>query len=316
MNPRPLGRSGLVIPPLVLGGNVFGWTVDANRAFVLLDAFIEAGLRMVDTADSYSHWVPGNQGGESETIIGRWLAQGGERRERALIATKVGKQPGLQGLAPATIRKAVEGSLRRLGVERIDLLYAHMDDGEVPLEDSLGAFAQLIEEGKLRAIGASNYGALRLAEALAASARFDLPRYEVIQPEYNLMERHAYEDGLEALARTENLGVLGYYALASGFLSGKYRREEDLASGAARTHAVRKYLNGRGLRVLAALDEVAAAHAASPAQIALAWLLARPGFSAPIASATSLAQLGEMVAATRLELAADEISRLDAASAD
>jgi len=314
MNHRPLGRSGLSIAPLVLGGNVFGWNVDEATAFRLLDAFVEAGLNMVDTADTYSSWVPGNQGGESETIIGRWLAQGGGRRERVLIATKVGKWARHPGLAPDTIRAACEESLRRLKVDEIDLYFAHEDDADVPLAETLGAFSRLIEEGKVRAIGASNYDAARLAEALSESARHGLPRYEALQPEYNLLERRDYESGLEPMAREHGLGVVGYYGLASGFLTGKYRSEADLGKSRTRSSAARKYLDARGLGVLAALDEVAARRNATPAQVALAWLIARPGFTAPIASATSVAQLDELVGAAGLELAPADIERLDAAS--
>jgi aryl-alcohol dehydrogenase-like predicted oxidoreductase len=314
MGKRPLGRSGLDIAPLALGGNVFGWSADAATSFQVLDAFVDAGLNLIDTADVYPAWAPGNRGGESETIIGDWLAQGG-RRDRVVIATKVGKWAPHRGLAPATIQAAAEESLRRLRVDTIDLYFAHEDDPSVPLADTLGAFARLIEQGKVRAIGASNYGAARLAEALAVSAEHGLPRYEVVQPEYHLLARKAYESELEPLVRREQLGVVSYYALASGFLTGKYRSEADLGKSTARAAAVRKYLNGHGLRVLATLDDVAQRHAATPAQVALAWLIARPGLSAPIASATSVAQVEELAGATRLRLDAADIERLDAASA-
>ena len=314
MGKRPLGRSGLDIAPLALGGNVFGWSADAATSFKVLDAFVDAGLNLIDTADVYPAWAPGNRGGESETIIGDWLAQGG-RRDRVVIATKVGKWAPHRGLAPATIQAAAEESLRRLRVDTIDLYFAHEDDPSVPLADTLGAFARLIEQGKVRAIGASNYGAARLAEALAVSAEHGLPRYEVVQPEYHLLARKAYESELEPLVRREQLGVVSYYALASGFLTGKYRSEADLGKSTARAAAVRKYLNGHGLRVLATLDDVAQRHAATPAQVALAWLIARPGLSAPIASATSVAQVEELAGATRLRLDAADIERLDAASA-
>jgi aryl-alcohol dehydrogenase-like predicted oxidoreductase len=314
MDHRPLGRSGLSIAPLVLGGNVFGWNVDEATAFRLLDAFVDAGLNLVDTADTYSSWAPGNQGGESETIIGRWLAQGGGRRERVLIATKVGKWARHKGLAPDTIRAACEDSLRRLQVDEIDLYFAHEDDSRVPLAETLGAFSRLVEEGKVRAIGASNYSAARLADALAESAAHDLPRYEVVQPEYNLLERAGYEAELEPMARERELGVIGYYGLASGFLTGKYRSEADLGKSRTRASAARRYLDPRGLGVLAALDEVAGEHRATPAQVALAWLIARPGFTAPIASATSPAQLEELLGAVSLELTSANIQRLDAAS--
>ncbi len=316
MHLRPLGRSPLRVAPLAFGGNVFGWSADAATSFALLDAFVDAGFSLVDTADVYSAWAPGNAGGESENLIGRWLAQGGGRRERVVVATKVGKWPPQRGLSPANIQAAAEASLRRLGVETIDLYQAHEDDPSVPLEDTLGAFARLIEQGKVRAIGASNYSAERLAQALDVAERHGLPRYETLQPEYNLYDRAGYEAALEPLARERGLGVINYYALASGFLSGKYRGRNDLGKSAARARAVERYLDARGMRILAALDEVAAAHAgATPAQVALAWLMARPSISAPIASATSLAQLRELVAAARLALAAEEIAALDAASA-
>ena len=313
MNRRPLGRSGLSIPPLVLGGNVFGWTVDEAGAFAVLDAFVDAGLSMIDTADVYPAWVPGNEGGESETLIGNWLAQGG-RRDKVVIATKVAKWSRHPGLAPATIRAAAEESLARLRIDTIDLYFAHEDDPSVPLEDTLGAFARLIEEGKVRAIGASNYPAARLAEALETSAKHGLPRYEVVQPEYNLVSRKDYETQLEPLVREHGLGVVPYYALASGFLTGKYRTQEDLGSNPARAHGAGRHLNGHGLRVLAALDDVAPRHAPVPAEVAQAWLMARPGITAPIASATSVAQVQELAGATALRLSGDDLQALDAAS--
>lgn len=314
MNLRPLGRSNLSIAPLVLGGNVFGWSADEARSFEVLDAFADAGLTLIDTADVYPAWVPGNQGGESETIIGRWLARSG-KRDHVQIATKVAKWPQRPGLSPRNIEAAADDSLRRLGIDTIDLYFAHEDDAGVPLADTLGAFARLIERGKVRAIGASNYSAPRLAEALAVSAQHNLPRFEVVQPEYNLVARKDYESALEPLVQREQLGVVCYYALASGFLSGKYRSEADLGKSAARAGAVGKFLNGHGLRVLAALDDVAKRHGATPAQVALAWLIARPSITAPIASATSAAQVAELAGAVKLRLDADDIARLDAASA-
>lgn len=314
MSRRSLGRSGLTVAPLALGGNVFGWSVDEAQSFAVLDAFVDADLDLIDTADCYSAWAPGNQGGESETIIGNWLAKTG-KRDQVVIATKVAKWAQRKGLAPANIQAAAEESLRRLKIDTIDLYFAHEDDPSVPLADTLGAFARLIEQGKVRAIGASNYGAARLAEALAVSAEHGLPRYEVLQPEYNLVARTGYEAELEPLARREELGVVGYYALASGFLTGKYRSEADLGKSAAREKAVGRYLNGHGLRVLAALDDVAARHDATPAQVALAWLIARPGFSAPIAGATSAAQVTELAGAVRLRLDAADLARLDETSA-
>ena len=315
MHTRPLGHSSLAVAPLAFGGNVFGWSADEKRSFELLDAFVDAGFNLVDTADVYSAWVPGNRGGESETIIGKWLAQGGGRRDKLVIATKVAKWAEHPGLSPMNIRQAVESSLKRLQTDHIDLYQAHEDDASVPLAETLGAFGRLIEEGKVRAIGASNYGADRLADALAVSKQHNLPRYETVQPEYNLVSRAGYEAELEPLARRENLGVIPYYALASGFLTGKYRSAADLSKSAARSGAVKKFLNPKGLGVLAALDEVAAAHRATPAQVALAWMMARPGLTAPIASATSVEQLRELLGAAELVLGADEIAALDHASA-
>jgi aryl-alcohol dehydrogenase-like predicted oxidoreductase len=314
MEKRKIGNTDVAIAPLVLGGNVFGWSADEAASFAVLDAFAAEGLTCIDTADTYSGWVPGNSGGESETIIGRWLDKRG-KRDDVVIATKVGKWSERRGLSPANIAAAAEDSLKRLGVECIDIYFAHEDDASVPLEDTLGAFSRLIESGKVRAIGASNYSGMRLAEALALSAKHGLPRYEVVQPEYNLVARKAYEKDIEPVVRREKLGVVCYYALASGFLSGMYRGEADLGKSAARGGAVGKYLNAHGLRVLAALDTIAAAHRATPAQVALAWLIARPSVTAPIASATSVEQVRDIAAATRLTLAADEIAELDAASA-
>ncbi len=310
---RPLGRSGIDVAPLAFGGNVFGWSADAATSFRLLDRYTDAGFNLVDTADMYSSWVPGNSGGESEAIIGDWLRRS-RRRERVVIATKVAKWAKRPGLAPANIRAACDESLRRLGVERIDLYQAHEEDPTVPIEETLGAFARLIEDGKVRAIGASNYSAKALGDALEASRRHGLPRYETLQPEYNLYARAGYESELEPLARTEELGVIGYYSLASGFLSGKYRNGADLARSKARGGDVAKYLDARGLRILAKLDEVAGRRAATPAQVALAWLIARPGVSAPIVSATSVAQLDEVLAAADLTLSGIDIAEIDAAS--
>ncbi len=314
MHKRPLGKSSLSIAPLAFGGNVFGWSADEKRSFELLDAFVDAGFNLVDTADVYSAWVPGNRGGESETIIGKWLQRSG-KRDKVVIATKVAKWAEHPGLSPANIHQAVNGSLKRLQTDHIDLYQAHEDDASVPLAETLGAFARLIESGKVRVIGASNYGAARFADALAVSKQHGLPRYESLQPEYNLVSRDGYEKELEPLIRAENIGVISYYALASGFLSGKYRSEADLARSSARGGAVKKYLNPHGLQVLAALDAVAAAHRATPAQVALAWLIARPALTAPIASATSVGQLHELLGATSLQLSPDEIAQLDLVSA-
>lgn len=314
MQQRSLGGTSLSIAPLAFGSNVFGWTVDEPRAFELLDAFVDGGGNLIDTADVYPAWVPGNHGGESETIIGKWLRRSG-KRDQVVIASKVGKWTRHRGLAPVNLQQAVEGSLQRLQTDHIDLYFAHEDDASVLLADTLGGFARLIEQGKVRAIGASNYSAERFADALAVSKQHNLPRYDVLQPEYNLVSRRGYEAELEPLIRRENIGVICYYALASGFLSGKYRQAADLAGHPARSGGVRAHLNPRGLGVLATLDAVAAAHHATPAQVALAWLMARPGISAPIASATSVTQLNELLGALQLSLRADEIAALDQASA-
>jgi aryl-alcohol dehydrogenase-like predicted oxidoreductase len=310
---RQLGRSGLSVAPLAFGGNVFGWSANEQRSFELLDAFVDAGFNLIDTADVYSAWAPGNRGGESETIIGKWLKRSG-KRDNVLIATKVGKWVEHTGLAPMNIRAAVEGSLQRLQTDRIDLYQAHADDATVPLHDTLEAFATLIQEGKVRAIGASNYGADRFTDALQVAKEHNLPRYETLQPEYNLVSRAGYETALEPLVRQEGIGVISYYALASGFLTGKYRNVADLSKSLARGGAVKKYLTPKGSNVLAALDEVAAAHRATPSQVALAWLMARPGITAPIASATSVAQWQELLGAATLTLTPGDVAALDDAS--
>lgn len=312
MQLRRIGRSALQITPLAFGANVFGWTADEATSFALLDAFVDGGGRLIDTADVYPRWAEGCDGTESETIIGRWLQRSG-RRDDVVIATKVGKAVHRNGLSAANIRAAVEESLQRLQTDVIDLYISHRFDDEVPQEETLGAYARLIEEGKVRVLGASNFDAKQLEEALRVSAEHRLPRYECLQPHYNLVERADYEGTLEPLIRREEIGVIPYYALASGFLTGKYRKPEDL-SGKARGGAAGKYLDERGLRVLKALDEVAAGHKATPVQVALAWLMARPGITAPIASATSVAQLRELIAATGLTLGTDEIEALNGAS--
>ncbi|PJJ97441.1 alcohol dehydrogenase [Lysobacteraceae bacterium NML91-0213] len=312
---RPLGRSGLHIRPFAFGGNVFGWSADEAATFALLDAFTAGGFGFIDTADVYPAWVPGNRGGESETLIGRWLARRG-RRDDVVIATKVAKWSERPGLSPDNIARAADDSLRRLGIDTIDVYFAHEDDPGVPIEDVLGAFSRLIEQGKVRTIGASNFSAVRLGEALDIAERHGLPRYEVLQPEYNLYDRMGYEAELEPMARERGLGVVSYYSLASGFLSGKYRDPGDAVRSSARGGTVvGKYLNPRGERILAALDGIAARHRATAAQVALAWLIARPSITAPIASATSTAQLDELLAAAALTLSADDIAALDAASA-
>ncbi len=313
---RELGRSGLQVLPIAFGGNVFGWSADEKTSFALLDAFVDAGFNLVDTADVYSAWVPGNHGGESETLIGKWIKRSG-KRDKLVIATKVAKWSEHPGLSAANINAAVEDSLRRLQTDVIDLYQAHEDDDATPLEATLAAFGRLIEQGKVRAIGASNYSAARLRDALQVSAQYKLPRYETLQPEYNLYDRAGYEAALEPLIREQGLGVISYYSLASGFLTGKYRSAADAAKSSARGAAVvKQYLNARGIRILAALDDIAAKHSASPAQIALAWLIARPGITAPIASATSVEQLHDILAAAKLALSAQDIAQLDAASAE
>jgi aryl-alcohol dehydrogenase-like predicted oxidoreductase len=314
MQLRQLGRSGLSIAPIAFGGNVFRWSVDEQRTFQLLDAFVDAGFNLIDTADVYSAWVPGNRGGESETLIGKWLKRSG-KRDQVLIATKVAKWVEHRGLSPMNINEAIEGSLKRLQTDHIDLYQAHEDDASVPLSETLGAFGRLIEAGKVRAIGASNYNADRLAEALKVSREHNLPRYESLQPEYNLVSRAGYEKELEPLIRQEGIGVINYYALASGFLSGKYRSEADLSKSSARGGSVKKYLTPQGTKVLTALDNIAAAHKATPAQVALAWLIARPGITAPIASATSVEQLQEILGAASVSLSSSEMAALDDASA-
>jgi aryl-alcohol dehydrogenase-like predicted oxidoreductase len=310
MELRLLGRSGLKVSPLCFGGNVFGWTVDEKRSFELLDAFVGAGFNFIDTADMYSTWAPGNQGGESEAIIGNWI-KGRGNRASVVIATKVGMEMGGQrGLSKAHIVASVDSSLQRLRTDYIDLYQSHTADPDTQIEETLAAYAELTVAGKVRAIGASNYTAAQLSTALEASQRLDLPRYESLQPEYNLYTRAPYEGELEPLCRRHGLGVIPYYALASGFLTGKYRGEKDFGKS-PRGAGMKKYLDARGLRVLAALDAVAAEIRATPAQVALAWLIARPGITAPIASATSLAQLDEVMGAARLRLDADAIKRLN-----
>ncbi|MEO8060384.1 MAG: aldo/keto reductase [Burkholderiales bacterium] len=315
MTTRALGRSGLQVSKICLGGNVFGWTADEATSFKLLDAWVDAGMNFIDSADVYSRWVTGHSGGESESVIGRWLKQSG-KRSKIVLATKVGKDmgDGKVGLAPAYIRSAVEASLKRLQTDVIDLYQSHDDDPKVPLADTLGAYGDLIKVGKVRAIGASNFTAARLSAALAVSAAHGLPRYECLQPHYNLVERPAFEAELEAVCVANDLGVINFYALASGFLSGKYRSAADLGKS-PRGQGSKKYLNPHGLGVLAALDAVAARLHSTPAQVALAWQIARPSITAPIASATSLGQLNELVAAATLVLDADAIASIDAASA-
>ncbi len=315
MQLRELGRSGLQVSPLAFGGNVFGWTVDEAQSFRLLDAWLDAGFNVVDTADVYSSWVPGHVGGESETIIGKWFRQSG-KRNRVVLATKVGKPMGngKAGLSAAYIRAAVDASLTRLKTDHIDLYQSHDDDAGTPLEETLEAFAGLIKAGKVRAIGASNYSAPRLAEALDVSERLGLPRYESLQPLYNLYDRAVFEDALAPLCLERGVGVINFYALAAGFLTGKYRSAADAGKSARGANTTKKYLNARGLRILAALDAVAATHGATPAQVAIAWQIAQPAVTAPIASATSTAQLDELAKAATLRLDDASIAALDAAS--
>ena len=315
MKKRRLGNSGLEVSPLAFGGNIFGWTVDEPTSFKLLDAFVSSGFEFIDTADMYSRWAPGNQGGESEAIIGKWLKRSGNRN-KVLIATKVGMEigPDKKGLSKPYIMRSAEDSLKRLQTDYVDLYQSHTDDADTPLEETLGAYAQLMEQGKIRAIGASNYTADRLSKALEVSKENGLPGYQSLQPLYNLYDRSDYEAGLAATCLENGVGVIPYFALASGFLTGKYRSENDL-SKSARGQGVKKYLNERGIQILDVLDEVATRHDSTPARVALAWLIGRPGITAPIASATTLEQLNDLVEATRLELDQYSIELLNEASA-
>jgi aryl-alcohol dehydrogenase-like predicted oxidoreductase len=314
---RKLGNSGIEVLPLCLGGNVFGWTADEPTSFKILDAFLEAGFNFVDSADVYSRWALGNQGGESESIIGKWMKQR-RNRDKVIVGTKCGHMmgmgPGKKGLSKHYIFEAAEASLQRLQTDYIDLYQAHQDDPETPLEETLDAFAQLIREGKVRAIGASNYKAERLDEALKISKAKNLPRYESLQPWYNLYDREEYETTLEPLCLREGLGVINYYSLASGFLTGKYRSKTDI-QGKARGSRVEKYFDQRGFRILEALDQVAKEYNSKPARVALAWLIARPSITAPIASATNLDQLADLIDATKLNLSPSAFDRLNQASA-
>jgi aryl-alcohol dehydrogenase-like predicted oxidoreductase len=314
MKKRFLGRSGLQISPLVFGGNVLGWTADEATSFQLLDAFTAAGFNCIDTADMYSRWAVGNEGGESETLIGRWLKSRGGR-DKVIIATKVGNEmaPRMKGLSKPYILRAVDTSLRRLQTDYIDLYQSHLDDATVPLDETLEAYQQLIANGKVRAIGASNYSGPRLREALTVSKAHDWVRYESLQPNYNLYDRAEFEDGLRALCVEQSIGVIPYYSLASGFLTGKYRSAADFTKS-PRGAGMAERLNDRGLRILAALDAAAAQYDATPAQIALAWLLAQPVVTAPIASASTVAQLKELMRGVQLELDDETRAALDAAS--
>ena len=315
MHMRPLGRSGLSTAPIVLGGNVFGWTADEAASFAILDRFVEAGFNVIDTANAYSTWVPGHAGGESETIIGKWMKARGTR-ERVVVATKVGWEIGEdRGLTRAQVEKQVDRSLARLQTDRIDLYQSHDDDAATPLEETLSAFGELIQEGKVRTIGASNYSAARLAEALATSERLGLPRYETLQPLYNLVDRAAYEAELQPLCLQHGIGVINFFGLARGFLTGKYRSEADLGQSPRGAGVKAACFNERGWRVLAALDSVAERTGATQAQVALAWQMAQPGITAPIASATSLKQWAELAPAATLRLDAESLHALAEASA-
>ncbi|WP_426490751.1 aldo/keto reductase [Hymenobacter sp. 102] len=317
MQHRELGRSGLQLAPLVLGGNVFGWTADEAASFRVLDAFVAGGGNAIDTANVYSAWAPGHRGGESETVIGKWLRQRG-RRDDVLIFTKVGMQmgDGSKGLAKDYIRRSVEDSLKRLQTDYIDLYQSHQDDETLPVTEPLKAYAELIKEGKVRAIGASNFSAARLREALEASQQHGLPRYESLQPEYNLYNRADFEKELQPVCQEYGIGVIPYFGLASGFLTGKYRTEADLSKSIRGSSIGPKYLNDRGRRILAALDAVVARHGgSSPAQVALAWILAQPGLTAPIASGTTPEQVQELLKAMHLHLTAADVQELNKASA-
>ena len=314
MEKRKLGFAGPEVPVICLGGNVYGWTLPETEAFRQLDAALDVGLNFVDTADVYSRWVPGNKGGESETIIGKWFAKTGKRKD-VILATKVGMEIGAdkKGLKAAYIRQAVEDSLLRLQTDYIDIYQAHKDDSETPIEETLGAFDKLVKQGKVRYIGASNYGGARLAEALETSRKRGFASYISLQPHYNLVERQDYESDLLPVVEKYHVGVIPYFSLAAGFLTGKYRSKQDTEK-AARGSMVQKYLNDWGFAVVAALDEVANAHGSTPARVALAWLLAQPGITAPIASATNEPQLADLAEAAKLKLDAESIQKLNAVS--
>ncbi len=315
MNRRKLGNSAIEIAPLVFGGNVFGWTLDEKSSFNMLDGLVDMGINMIDTADVYSAWAPGNQGGESETIIGNWLKNSG-KRDKIVIATKVGMQmgDGSQGLTKEHIIKSAEESLKRLNTDHIDLYYAHKDDESVPLEETLSAFEQLIKEGKVGAIASSNYSAERLEQALNVSRDNGLPRFVAHQPEFNLFDRNSYEGALETTCVKNELGVVTYFSLASGFLTGKYRTQQDVDKAKRGKEAIQKYMTERGLRIIDALDKVAIQHNVKPATVALAWIIHHPSVTAPIASATNLEQLKELTVAAQLKLSDEEIAILNQAS--
>ena len=310
---RTIGTSELQVAPLMFGGNVFGWTADERTSFSILDAFVDHGLNFIDTADVYSAWIDGHKGGESETIIGKWFKESG-KREKIVLATKVGMLGTRAGLSAANIEAAVNDSLRRLKTDYIDVYFSHIDDAATPLDETLGAYQKLVKAGKVRVIGASNYTGERVAEALAVSKEAGLPAYQVLQPEYNLYNREGYETDIEPVAQAHKLAVVTYFSLASGFLSGKYRSKADTEQ-AARGSRVEKYMNDRGFRIIDALVDVARRNDTTPATVALAWIIARPSVTAPIASATSVAQLESLAAATRLALPPEDLAALDEASA-
>ena len=315
MKKNSLGSSGIEVPPFAFGGNVFGWTIDENTSFQILDALMDAGLNFIDTADVYSKWVPGNKGGESETIIGNWIKKSGNR-DKVIIATKVGMEMAhdKKGLSRTWIKQAVEDSLKRLQTDYIDLYQSHKDDADTPMEETLAAFNDLVKEGKVRVIGTSNMTAQRLLVALKTSKEHGFPSYQTLQPLYNLYDRESFEQELEPLCQEHNIGVISYSSLASGFLTGKYRSEADF-NKSKRGQGMTKYLNDRGFKILKALDEVSAESNASPAAVSLAWLMHRPGITAPIASATSVGQLQDIIKATELKLDAEAIHKLNTASA-
>lgn len=315
MNKRQLGNSDLQVYPIAFGGNVFGWTTDEARSFEILDGFADADFNLIDTADVYSAWAPGNRGGESETIIGNWMQQR-KNREKVIIATKVGAGmgPGKKGLSKKYIIQAAEDSLKRLQTDYIDLYQSHYDDLDTPIEETLEAYDELIRSGKVRWIGASNMSPERLVRSLELAKKLNLPKYQTLQPEYNLYQREGYENNYEQIVLDNQLGVISYYSLASGFLTGKYRSEEDLDKS-QRGGAVKGFMNERGSRILKALDEVSEQYSANQASVALAWLIARPSATAPIASVTSLGQLNDLVRAAELKLNTEDIAILDDASA-
>lgn len=314
MELRRLGKSDLKVAPLVLGGNVFGWTADEKTSFAILDAFVDGGFNMVDTADVYARWTPAG-GGASETVIGKWLAQGG-KRDKVVLATKFGAEmgEGMKGLSAKYMMEAVEASLKRLQTDRIDLYQSHRDDPETPQEETAEAFDRLVKAGKVRAIGSSNFTPERLKSALEVSQAKGLARYNSEQPQYNLYDRAGFEAGLQQVCIENEVGVIPYYGLASGFLTGKYRTEADLDKS-PRGRGVKRMMDERGMRILAALDQVSGAKGASPAQVALAWVMAQPGLTGPIASATSVEQLEELMGSARLALSAEDLATLNAASA-